>query len=177
MLGILSNARSAACMTGRIGETMMPRSNYHAALESEIQRRLEADPPMLPTLKAGTDDGSTSGNLQRTPAPVPSALTAPSRVKGSSKERHLDYGVLRVAGAVRSVTMLWALRSVMPRLAARSRRPVPGLWAMPSSHGPRRGCLYGRLPRPPRALTSSRRRGQRFTHVASCDCCGGLSRA
>jgi hypothetical protein len=51
MLGILSNARSAACMTGRIGETMMPRSNYQAALESEIQRRLEADPQMLRTLK------------------------------------------------------------------------------------------------------------------------------
>ena len=73
----------------------MPRSNYQAALESEIQRRLEADPQMLRTLKAGTDDGSPSGNLQRTPAPVPSALTAPSRVKGSSKGRHLDYGVLR----------------------------------------------------------------------------------
>jgi hypothetical protein len=73
-----------------------PRSNYQAALTAEIQRRLEADPQLLRTLKAGTDGGASPGShLQRTPAPAPSATTAASPATGSRKGRHLDYGLLQ----------------------------------------------------------------------------------
>jgi hypothetical protein len=72
-----------------------PRSNYQAALTAEIQRRLEADPQLLSTLKISTDARPPSGShLQRTPLPTPSAPTAASPTRTSRKGRHLDYGLL-----------------------------------------------------------------------------------
>jgi hypothetical protein len=73
-----------------------PRSWYQAALTVETQRRLEAYPQLLRTLKAGTDGAPPSGShLQRTPAPTPAAPTAASPATGSRKGRHLDYGLLQ----------------------------------------------------------------------------------
>ena len=50
-----------------------PMSNYQAALATEIQRHLEADPQLLRTLRDGTSAGTPPGSpLQRTAPPSPS---------------------------------------------------------------------------------------------------------
>jgi hypothetical protein len=73
-----------------------PRSNYQAALTAEIQRRLEAAPQLLRTLKTGTDASPPlDSRLQRTAAPAPSAPTAASSARASRKGRHPDYGLLQ----------------------------------------------------------------------------------
>jgi hypothetical protein len=73
-----------------------PRGNYQSALITEIQRRLEAHPQLLRTLRAGTDSGTPpDGHLQRTPPPGPSAPTAALPPTGSRMGRHMDYGLLQ----------------------------------------------------------------------------------
>ena len=46
------------------------------------------------------------------------------------------FRLVRYPASVRSVTIPWARRSVMPRLAAMSRMRTSGLWAMHSSARP-----------------------------------------
>jgi hypothetical protein len=77
-----------------------PKSNYQAALRMEIQRRLEADPLLLESLRVDTDSStSAGGRLQRTSAPAPIASpTAAASLRvtaGNRKGRHLDYGLLQ----------------------------------------------------------------------------------
>ena len=65
----------------------LPRGNYQAALATEIQRRLEADPSLFTQImprRSGSDEG---GELQLTGAPPARARTRAGR--------HVDYGKLQ----------------------------------------------------------------------------------
>jgi hypothetical protein len=68
-----------------------PRGNYQAALTTEIQRHLEADPQLLLTLHTDSDDGTPPG---RTAAPAPSVPPIASPGTGNRNGRHPDYGLL-----------------------------------------------------------------------------------
>ena len=72
-----------------------PMRNYQAALAAEIQRRLDADPHLLRTLRDGTSAGIPTGSpLQRTAPPSPSPRPAASPRTGPRTGRHPDYGAL-----------------------------------------------------------------------------------
>lgn len=70
-----------------------PMSNYQAALTSEIQRHLEADPHLLRALREGTSVGTPSGSPLQPTAP-PSPRPGASSRTGPRAGRHLDYGAL-----------------------------------------------------------------------------------
>jgi len=72
-----------------------PMSNYQAALATEIQRHLEADPQVLRKLREGISAGtSPRSSLQRTAPPSPSASPTASPGTGHRTGRHPDYGAL-----------------------------------------------------------------------------------
>jgi hypothetical protein len=108
-----------------------PMRNRQAALATEIQRRLEADPHLLRTLREGTSAGIPPGSpLQRTAPPSPSPRPAASRRTGQRTGRHPDYGALeeenRQRGAqgeelVAGFERNWLRRHGRPDLADRVR--------------------------------------------------------
>jgi hypothetical protein len=65
----------------------LPRGNYQAALATEIQRRLEADPSLLTQIMPRISDSGGEGELQFTDAPPTRARTRAGR--------HVDYGKLQ----------------------------------------------------------------------------------
>jgi Domain of unknown function (DUF3883) len=65
----------------------LPRGNYQAALASEIQRRLEADPSLLRQIMSCRSSSDRNNTLQLTDAPPIRARTRPGR--------HIDYGKLQ----------------------------------------------------------------------------------
>lgn len=72
-----------------------PRSNYQAALATEIRRRLEAEPHLLRTLREGTSAGTPPPSLlQRTPPPSLSSRPVAAPRAGQRTGRHPDYGAL-----------------------------------------------------------------------------------
>lgn len=72
-----------------------PMSNYQAALVTEIQRHLEAEPHLLRTLCEGTSAGTPPASpLQRTSPPSPPPRTAASARTSRRTGRHPDYGAL-----------------------------------------------------------------------------------
>ena len=72
-----------------------PMRNRQAALAAEIQRRLEADPRLLRTLREGVRAGTPPRSpLRRTAPPSPSPRPAASPRTGQRMGRHPDYGAL-----------------------------------------------------------------------------------
>jgi hypothetical protein len=72
-----------------------PMRNYQAALATEIQRRLEASPHLLRTLREGTSAGTPPDSpLQRTAPPAPSPRPTASPRTSQRTGRHPDYGTL-----------------------------------------------------------------------------------
>jgi hypothetical protein len=65
----------------------LPRGNYQAALATEIQRRVEADPSLLTQIMPDKSQSNTGGQLQLADAPPPRARTRAGR--------HVDYGKLQ----------------------------------------------------------------------------------
>jgi Domain of unknown function (DUF3883) len=65
----------------------LPRGNYQAALATEIQRRLEADPSLLNQIMPPEPGSEGRGELQLTDAPPARARTRAGR--------HVDYGKLQ----------------------------------------------------------------------------------
>ena len=65
----------------------LPRGNYQAALATEIQRRLEADPSLLTQIMPRISRSDGGGPLQLTDAPPTRARTRAGR--------HVDYGKLQ----------------------------------------------------------------------------------
>jgi Domain of unknown function (DUF3883) len=65
----------------------LPRGNYQAALATEIQRRLEADPSLLTQIVPAGTNSDRSGERQLTETPPPRARTRAGR--------HVDYGALQ----------------------------------------------------------------------------------
>ncbi len=108
-----------------------PMRNYQAALAAEIQRRLDADPHLLCTLREGASAGVPTGNpLQRMAPPSPAPQLAASRGTGRRAGRHPDYGALaeenRRRGAqgeelVADYERSWLRQHARPDLAGRVR--------------------------------------------------------
>lgn len=65
----------------------LPRGNYQAALATEVQRRLEADPSLLAQVMPRRSSSDGGGTLKLIDAPPPRARTRAGR--------HVDYGKLQ----------------------------------------------------------------------------------
>ena len=80
-----------------------PMSNYQAALADEIQRRLEADPQLLRTLRGSIEKGKTQDREDDATQNRPPTADASTRAAGSGRlitrhaqraGRHPDHGLL-----------------------------------------------------------------------------------
>jgi hypothetical protein len=73
-----------------------PRVNRQGALAPEIQRRLEADPHLLASLRPGPVSSEPPGtHLERTPPPAPLTPGTGPAGTGNRKGRQPDYGLLQ----------------------------------------------------------------------------------